>query len=89
MRLLILFAIIYLLIRSVKSWWPKRTMSQQSVSNRAVGEIDDVMIKDPFCDAYFPKRTGVLLRIRDKDLFFCSTACRDKYIKRSMDTNNE
>jgi YHS domain-containing protein len=89
MRLLILFAIIYLLIRSVKSWWPKRTPSQQSVSNRTAGEIDDVMIKDPFCDAYFPKRTGVLLKMRGKELFFCSTTCRDEYIKGDIDANNK
>jgi YHS domain-containing protein len=37
------------------------------------------MIKDPFCEAYFPKRTGVHLNFGGKDLYFCSRQCKDKY----------
>ncbi|MBU1163547.1 MAG: hypothetical protein KKA75_05285 [Proteobacteria bacterium] len=38
------------------------------------------MIKDPFCETYFPKRNGVHLLVDGKDLYFCSTECRDKFI---------
>lgn len=89
LRLLIILAIIYLIIRSIKSWWPKSITSQQSVSSRTAGEIDDVMIKDPFCDVYFPKRNGVSLKIDGKELYFCSTTCRDEYVKAGMDRNNK
>ena len=50
------------------------------------GEIDDIMIKDPVCNVYFPKREGIHLREKGKDLYFCSVQCRDKYLKQ---TTNE
>jgi YHS domain-containing protein len=42
-------------------------------------EIDDEMVKDPFCGVYFAKRDGVLLRHQGQDLYFCSEDCRDKF----------
>ncbi|MBW1728928.1 MAG: hypothetical protein JRI63_11780 [Deltaproteobacteria bacterium] len=50
--------------------------------NKTAGEIDDVMIKDPFCEIYFPKKDGVHLRINGKDLYFCSKECRDKFLEK-------
>jgi YHS domain-containing protein len=38
------------------------------------------MIKDPFCEVYFPKRNGVHLNLSGKDLYFCSNQCKDKYL---------
>jgi YHS domain-containing protein len=54
--------------------------SSRSVSSKTAAEIDDVMIKDPFCEAYFPKRNGVYLNFGGKDLYFCSNQCKDKYL---------
>jgi YHS domain-containing protein len=54
--------------------------SSESVTDRGVGEIDDVMIKDPYCEAYFPKKDAVHLKFDGKDLQFCSTRCKDKFL---------
>jgi YHS domain-containing protein len=54
--------------------------SGRSVSGKATGEIDDIMIKDPYCEVYFPKRTGVHLKHAGEDLYFCSADCRDKFL---------
>jgi len=56
------------------------TSSRRSVSGQTAAEIDDVMIKDPFCEAYFPKRNGVHLNFDGKDLYFCSSRCKDNYL---------
>ena len=71
--------IVYLGYRAVKSWMLPGAQSRDAVSGQNAGEIDDVMVKDPFCDTYFPKRNGVRLRHRGEDLFFCSRECRDKF----------
>jgi YHS domain-containing protein len=55
---------------------PKKT-----VYNTTAAQMDDVMIQDPFCEIYFPKKDGVHLRINGKDLYFCSEDCRDKYLE--------
>jgi YHS domain-containing protein len=54
--------------------------SQKHVFDKTAAEIDDVMIKDPFCNVYFPKRDGVRLNLDGKDLYFCSAECRDKFM---------
>ena len=79
LKFLILFVVGYLLYRSLRSWmFPDVT--KKTVSGKEAGQIDDVMIKDPYCEAYFPKRNAVHLNLNAKDLYFCSKECRDKYI---------
>jgi uncharacterized protein len=42
--------------------------------------VDDVMVKDPECGIYFPKRDGVSVDGPHKVLYFCSNRCRDRYL---------
>ena len=79
-RFIILVVVGYVLYRSLKSWMFPAASSSRSVSRETAAEIDDVMIKDPFCEAYFPKRNGVHLNFGGKDLYFCSNQCKDKYL---------
>jgi YHS domain-containing protein len=79
-RFLILVVVGYVLYRSLKSWMFPAASSSRSVSSKTTTEIDDVMIKDPFCEAYFPKRNGVHLNFGGKDLYFCCNQCKDKYL---------
>ena len=79
-KLLIIVAVGYLLYRSLRSWMFPGSTSLKNGSGKAAGQIDDVMIKDPFCQAYFPRRNAVHLSFRGSDLYFCSKQCRDKYI---------
>ena len=91
MRFLIILALIYVAYRAIKSWMLPGGSSKNKISREAGGEIggkiDDVMVKDPYCEVYFPKRNGVHLKINGKDLYFCSTTCRDNYIKQHSKTN--
>ncbi len=86
MKLLILLAIAYLGYKALKSWMLQNTAMGKTVSQKATGEIDDVMVKDPFCEVYFPKRNGVHLRMEGKDLYFCSTRCRDGFVQQKNET---
>ena len=80
-RFIILFIVAYVLYRSLKSWMFPGASSEKSVPGKSATKIDDVMIKDPFCESYFPKRNAVHLNFHGKDLFFCSTQCKDKYLE--------
>lgn len=82
MRLLIFIAIIYIVYKALKSWMLKNLPAAgPPVSGRASAEIDDVMVKDPYCEVYFPKRKGIQLRVKGENLYFCSPECRDKFIE--------
>lgn len=79
-RFIILFIVAYVLYRSLKSWMFPNASSSRSAPGRSATEIDDVMIKDPYCESYFPKRNAVHLNLYGKDLYFCSVECKDKYL---------
>ena len=79
-KFIIFFVVGYVAYRSLKSWMFPAVSSSRSVSDKTTTEIDDVMVKDPFCEAYFPKRNGVHLKFGGKDLYFCSIQCKDKYL---------
>jgi YHS domain-containing protein len=79
-RFIILAVVAYVFYRALKSWMFPAPDSSKFVSGTGAGQIDDVMIKDPFCETYFPKRNAVHLKFNGEDLYFCSTACKDQYI---------
>ena len=86
MRLLFFAALIYLGYRVFKWWLLPGTDANPRVHQEVAGQIDDVMIKDPYCQVYFPKREGIELVIDGKPLYFCSKECRDKYLEQRSGT---
>lgn len=88
-KLLIWAGIAYLLYRALKNWI---RISFGSVGRgafpRAPERVDDLMVKDPQCGVYFPKREGHHLRFGGEDLHFCSPACRDNYHREHADNSN-
>jgi len=81
MRFLIILGLAYLAYRTVKSWMFQNGSAKRTVGRKTASEIDDVMVKDPFCQAYFPKRNGVHLKADGEDLYFCSRECRDRFVE--------
>ncbi len=87
-KILILAGVGYIAYRLLKSWVFQGNSSPNRVARQAAGQIDDIMIKDPFCETYFPKRDGVHLKYHGKELYFCSSDCRDKYVARQSNTDS-
>jgi YHS domain-containing protein len=81
MRLLVLLGLLYLCYKLLKSWVLKETSSQKASFEKKAGDIDNVMVKDPYCEVYFAKKDGVHLNIKGKDVYFCSTECKDKFLE--------
>lgn len=82
-RLAIILLAIYLVYRVARRYLAGRTPRvERSESER----IDDVMVKDPQCGTYFPRRDGVVWKNGDQELLFCSAECRDRYM-RSRESN--
>lgn len=78
-RLILWGLIVYLAYRVLKSQF---RIGGQAGTGRDTGppdQVDDLMVQDPACGVYFPKKDAYHLRFKGKDLYFCSPACRDKY----------
>ena len=59
----------------------KHNAHKKAGSGGVAGEIDDVMVQDPFCKVYFPKRDAHRLRYDGTELYFCSEECKNKFIE--------
>lgn len=80
MRLLFLCLLVYLGYKVFKILSaPGKPQGGPPMGNQ-VKQVDDVMVKDPWCDTYIPRNDGVKETINGETLYFCSTACRDKYL---------
>ena len=88
-RIIILAVVGYVAYRAIKSWMFPAASSSESVAGRNTGEIDDVMIKDPYCEAYFPKRNAVHLHFDGKDMHFCSTQCKDNFLAANSEKKDQ
>ena len=82
LRLIVIALIAYLAWRFGRRWLAAGRSSRRVDGNK-VDRIDDVMVKDPECGSYFPRRDGVPLRRGDRELLFCSPDCRDKFLARN------
>ena len=81
LKLIVLAVVGYVFYRALKSWMtpggerPLEGRSQGSV------EVDDVLVQDPVCEAYIAQRSGIPLEEDGKVIYFCSEACRDRYLE--------
>ncbi|MBA4369068.1 MAG: hypothetical protein C0403_15670 [Desulfobacterium sp.] len=80
-RLIFFIGLLYVFFKVRKLVKQIRGSVNQSLSNNQTNnQLDDLMIKDPVCEVYFPRREGVHLNDHGKDLYFCSKKCRDTYL---------
>ena len=78
LKFLILIAVAYLIYRFLMK---KPTDSSRPPKKRpADSKVDDVMIQDPYCGTYFPKRDAVHVQLDGKDLYFCSEECKQNFM---------
>jgi YHS domain-containing protein len=77
---LIIYAVIAYFAYSLVKKWMSQPRGSRRVDRSDVGRIDDVMVKDPQCGSYFPRRDGVALNFEGRELLFCSADCRDKFM---------
>jgi len=99
MRLLIILTLIYLVYRAIKSWVAgsagasgyTRKFGTPMAQDEGAGrkEIDDVLVKDPNCNVYFPRENGVTVLFQEEKLHFCSPECRDEYLVHHDSSTND
>lgn len=78
-RLIIFIIVIYFAYRGVRSWIRQLGMNE-TASDRDRPEIDDEMVQDPHCGTYVPRRDAIHTRVGGESLYFCSEACKNRYI---------
>ena len=83
MSRIIFFVLLYVLYRTVKSWYQSNFSAPNGgldTSETPPEQVADLMVQDPYCHVYFPKREGVHLRENGQDYYFCSEKCKNDYL---------
>lgn len=83
MRLLILCLLIYLGYRAVKTFGGTGKPSARPAMPADRMSVDDIMVKDPACGIYIPRKDGIRETIGGETCYFCSVACREKYLEKA------
>ena len=86
MRLLILILLVYFGYRLLKKVAGSDRSGEDLNEVDDLSPVDDVMVKDPFCEVYLPRRKGIKDVIEGKTYYFCSIACRDRFLKAMKDS---
>ncbi len=77
MKFLLFLVLVYIGYRALKNWTLKNIPSGRTGPGE---EIEDLMVQDPHCKAYFPRRDAEHVRIDGEDFYFCSLECRDRFL---------
>lgn len=80
-RFLLLGFVIYFGYRLARSIGLFSVESEQRSDTGHAPDGATELIRDPQCGVYFLKRRGVEAVIRGEKIHFCSSACRDDYIR--------
>lgn len=89
LKLILLIALVYIGRKVYKSWGRLNATLNGNGFGRGKAVMDDVMIQDPYCQVYFPRRSGVQYEHNGNVLFFCSSECRDLYIQDMKEKKRE
>ena len=60
----------------------KKAVSKPPGAGSETRKHGEEMIRDPECGTYVPRIDAVQARAKGEPCYFCSTECRDKYLKR-------
>jgi YHS domain-containing protein len=69
--LLLLYAILYYLIRDIAGGRKKRIRESEP----------EELVQDPYCQTYVPKRTAAKKRVKGRDYYFCTKECLRKFLE--------
>ena len=81
LKLIILAVVGYVFYRALKSWMTPGTEHPLEGRSQGAVEVDDVLVQDPVCKTYIAQRSAIPLKTDEKTIYFCSEACRDRYLE--------
>ena len=82
MRFLIILGLIYVIYKTAKSWINQKASILGSKNYTKFNKVDDDMVKDPCCGVYCIKSESIKKNINGKELYFCSSECKKKWIEK-------
>ena len=89
LKFIVLVVVGYIFYRALKSMMIDSGAPPADEGARGPAEVDDVLVQDPVCKTYVAQRGAVHLRQGAEVLYFCSEACRDRYLQSRPDDGRD
>ena len=81
-RLLVIGVLLYILYKLLTGPREKRVSGSRPAGQQASGNpVQDILVEDPVCHTYIPKRQAVQLHHDKKMYYFCSDKCCQTFLK--------
>ena len=77
-RIIILAVLFFILYWIIKGIFSRPTGKIAGKRRNHIG-TEEVMVKDPECGIYVPKRDAIASSFEGQSLYFCSEDCLDRY----------
>ena len=81
-RLLLFLLVGYVALKVFKALFGPGTQNRMAKGDGHTGDIENLMVKDLNCQTYISKRDAVRVERNGDTFYFCSRACRDKYLEK-------
>ncbi len=75
--LLLFIYLCYLLFKSRKKSSGKKFDLSEDIKKTA----DDIMVFDPCCKIYYPRKSCIAFKNKDEILYFCCKECKNKFLE--------
>lgn len=82
LRILILCILFYILFRLL---FGRKKVSKDTAKKTGQGgqlSSQDILVEDPVCHTYIPKKQAIFWEKNDKTIYFCSEKCRESFLKK-------
>ena len=81
LRLVIIGVLLYILYRLLVGPRKEKVSDHKSGAVSTGGDVQDVLVEDPVCHTFIPKRQAVQLHHDKKMYYFCSEKCCENFLK--------
>ena len=82
LRLIIIGVLLYILYRLLVGPKQKKVYGKRKGPQTTGDAVQDVLVEDPVCHTYIPKRQAVRLHHDKKMYYFCSDKCCQMFLKK-------
>lgn len=82
------FILLAMIVYRIFNWlWKDDKPRQQKPTAQQGEQVVEEMKQDPVCGTYVPASLAVTSTRNGATIYFCSSACREKFLKPPPDTN--
>lgn len=85
LRLVVIGVLLYILYRLLTGPRKKKVSGRGKEAGTSGGQVQDILVEDPVCHTYIPKRQAVQLHHDKKMYYFCSDKCCQMFLKNKGD----